>query len=234
MEARSGKVATALALLAAVWIAVYWWWDAGPRVSVGASLPIDTPKVVEPTPTPEATQGTSTHLPPPVIPAQQERQPHVDPQPPAPVVQKTETSQAPEQLPVIPPRFTQHTIQDGDTLAELSRKYYGSSKHADAISKANGLTDTKRLKIGRTLQIPVDPRNIQGLPNPAYPKPAVEPAKALPAEYTVEKGDTLSRIAKRLYNDSSLARTIYEANRDVLPDEDSLKIGMKLKIPPKP
>ena len=50
--------------------------------------------------------------------------------------------------------------------------------------------------------------------------------------YTVQPGDTLSKIAKDYYGDDSQYRRIYEANRDKLDDPDSIQVGQELKIPP--
>ena len=53
-------------------------------------------------------------------------------------------------------------------------------------------------------------------------------------DYEVASGDTLLTIATEKYGDSAQWRRIYDANRDVIgADPDQLKIGMKLKIPPK-
>ena len=49
--------------------------------------------------------------------------------------------------------------------------------------------------------------------------------------YTVEKGDTLSHIAKAHYGRASKWRAIFEANRDILDDPDRIKPGQVLKIP---
>jgi nucleoid-associated protein YgaU len=52
--------------------------------------------------------------------------------------------------------------------------------------------------------------------------------------YEVASGDTLLTIATDHYGDSAQWRRIYDANKDVIgADPDKLKIGMKLKIPPK-
>ena len=49
--------------------------------------------------------------------------------------------------------------------------------------------------------------------------------------YTVEKGDTLSHIAKAQYGKASKWRAIFEANRDLLDDPDKIFPGQVLKIP---
>ena len=49
--------------------------------------------------------------------------------------------------------------------------------------------------------------------------------------YTVQSGDTLSRIAKRFYGDANLYPKIFEANRDQLSDPDKIRIGQALKLP---
>jgi nucleoid-associated protein YgaU len=50
--------------------------------------------------------------------------------------------------------------------------------------------------------------------------------------YTVEKGDSLSKIAKEFYGKASAWPTIFEANRDQLDDPDRIQPGQVLKIPP--
>jgi nucleoid-associated protein YgaU len=49
--------------------------------------------------------------------------------------------------------------------------------------------------------------------------------------YTVEKGDTLSHIAKAHYGRASKWRAIFDANRDVLDDPDRIQPGQVLHIP---
>ncbi|MCX7806198.1 MAG: LysM peptidoglycan-binding domain-containing protein [Planctomycetota bacterium] len=47
-----------------------------------------------------------------------------------------------------------HTVAKGDTLAGLSRKYYGDEKHWKRIADANPDADPARLKTGAVLKIP--------------------------------------------------------------------------------
>lgn len=49
--------------------------------------------------------------------------------------------------------------------------------------------------------------------------------------YTVEKGDTLSRIAERYYGQPSKWRLIYEANQNTISDPDLIYPGQELEIP---
>lgn len=71
--------------------------------------------------------------------------------------------------------------------------------------------------------------------SPTSPNSAAAVAAATPpAEmktHTVADGENLSLISKRYYNTPNRWMEIYNANRDVLPNEHSLAPGMKLRIP---
>ncbi|MDR6093035.1 LysM peptidoglycan-binding domain-containing protein [Stenotrophomonas sp. SORGH_AS_0321] len=58
-------------------------------------------------------------------------------------------------------------------------------------------------------------------------------AEVVDATYTVEKGDTLSKIAKQHLGDANAWKKIFDANRDQLDDPDRIQPGQVLKIPPK-
>jgi len=49
--------------------------------------------------------------------------------------------------------------------------------------------------------------------------------------YTVQSGDTLSKIAKEHYGNASNYTKIFDANKDQLTDPDKIKPGQVLKIP---
>lgn len=148
---------------------------------------------------------------------------------------------------VIPPKFRAYVVKKGDTLQSIAKKELGSSDLWKAIAQSNPLVSPASLQPGREIKIPLDPANIQGLVTypvgkPPTPVPLGEPAATgpstpappAPVEYTVRSGDTLSRIAKRQYGDSSLGWVIFEGNRDRLRHEDELRVGQVLRIPPKP
>jgi nucleoid-associated protein YgaU len=82
------------------------------------------------------------------------------------------------------------------------------------------------------------------MPNPKEPLPDFSsvqsggsstapsaPPKAAEQTYTVKKGDSLSKIAKRVYGDAQQWRKIHEANRDIIENPDLIHPGQVLKLP---
>ncbi len=61
-------------------------------------------------------------------------------------------------------------------------------------------------------------------PDPAQPQ-------SRPTTYTVQPGDTLSSISRTVYGTTGRWQEIYQANRDVLPSPNSLRVGQQLRIP---
>lgn len=58
------------------------------------------------------------------------------------------------------------------------------------------------------------------------------PAQTVEVEfYTIEKGDTLSAIAKRFYGNANAYPRIFEANREVIKDANLIYPGQKIRIP---
>jgi len=53
-----------------------------------------------------------------------------------------------------------------------------------------------------------------------------------PISYIVRKGDTLSKISKNFYGTPNRWQTIYDANRNRIPNMNNLRVGTVLIIPP--
>jgi len=49
--------------------------------------------------------------------------------------------------------------------------------------------------------------------------------------YTIESGDSLSKIAKHFYGDPMKYKELFEANREVIEDPDKIFPGQKIRIP---
>ena len=57
------------------------------------------------------------------------------------------------------------------------------------------------------------------------------PSTPSPRTYTVQAGDSLSKISKQFYGDANKYMTIFNANKDKMSDPDKIKIGAELIIP---
>lgn len=62
-------------------------------------------------------------------------------------------------------------------------------------------------------------------------KPSQQPAPGPVKSYTVQKGDTLWKIAKQFYGKGSAWPRIHEANKDVIKNPDVIQPGWTLRIP---
>ncbi|MFO0833276.1 MAG: LysM peptidoglycan-binding domain-containing protein [Phycisphaerales bacterium] len=223
MQDSTGRIVVGLLAMVAVWIGVYWWWPVDPPVSFAQSHNTQQ-SLAEPQPH-EGTPGSPS--------ATLAQQPLREVAPPT----------TPRQPGVIAPVFVEHTIGVGETLESISRTYYGTPDHASAILAANPTKNPPDLRPGRVINIPRDPTNVQGIPVKGAPQtPAREiPAPQLPVtnappagEYVVQQGDMLGRISSKVYGSSKYATFLFESNKDTLKSPNSLRVGQRLRIPPKP
>ena len=49
--------------------------------------------------------------------------------------------------------------------------------------------------------------------------------------HKIRANDSLYKLAKKYYNDGTKWKKIYQANRNIMPDPHSLKIGQEILIP---
>ena len=107
----------------------------------------------------------------------------------------------------------QYTVQRGDSLSSIGRRFYGIGRHWGAIYETNREvigSDPNQIRLGMQLIIP--PPDFRA--------------------YTVQAGDTLSAIAQRFYGDAERQNLIYETNLNVIGnDPELLRPGLQLVIP---
>ena len=65
----------------------------------------------------------------------------------------------------------------------------------------------------------------------AQPQPVGTSGSSAARTYTVQAGDTLSKIAKEHLGSANAYMKIFEANKDQLSDPDKIKPGQVLKLP---
>lgn len=144
-----------------------------------------------------------------------------------------------------------HRIVDGDTLSGLAQRYLGRADRYPEIYELNRavLPEPNLLPIGVELRIPAaTPVAPTGEPDtrpmvPVAPRPTsmlpVGPQASFTAAsgaraagtYRVERHDTLSSIAKKLYGDARRYPDLLNANRAVLARPEDLREGMMLVVP---
>jgi len=72
----------------------------------------------------------------------------------------------------------------------------------------------------------------RSLPAPIPPMPKNKSRPEIPSSYTVEPGDSLYGISRKIYGDSSYIDSIFQANRTLLKSKNSLQVGQTLRLPP--
>ena len=114
-----------------------------------------------------------------------------------------------------------YQVKWGDTLWSLSRTY-GTT--VQAITEANQLANPNLIYVGQILEIPVD----GATPPPATPPPVTPPPGTPPGStlYVVQRGDTLSAIARRF---NSTVSAIVQYNN--IPNPNLIYPGQQLIIP---
>jgi nucleoid-associated protein YgaU len=149
-------------------------------------------------------------------------------------------------------------VQEADTLSAIAREVYGDDRLWTKIRDANPGIDPDRLLVGQKLRLPPKEAVRAGRSaapaveagraadagkraEPGRPSAGREPGEAAGAApkagaqeagtYVVESGDTLIRIARKVFNDPGRWREIYELNRDRLRSPDEVPVGMTLKLP---
>ena len=68
-------------------------------------------------------------------------------------------------------------------------------------------------------------------PNAAASSRVITRGRGGTKTYTVQPGDTLSKIAREIYGDANQYMKIFDANRDKLTDPDKIRPGQNLVIP---
>jgi membrane-bound lytic murein transglycosylase D len=95
-----------------------------------------------------------------------------------------------EEIAVIPEEmrvtWRKHRVEEGESLSSIAKKYRTTSS---AIAQANSLDIDQKIQVGDKLIIPVTARRASGI--------SAE-KRGIPIRYTVQKGDTIARIAKDL------------------------------------
>jgi nucleoid-associated protein YgaU len=120
------------------------------------------------------------------------------------------------------PTHKVYEAKAGDTFEGLAKRYYGDEKFSALLRRANeGRTG---LVAGDQLLLPT---HDDGASDASGPAPIPEGART----YVALEGESLWKIAKKMYGKGHLWERIWEANRDRLQSADFVPEGIELVIP---
>jgi nucleoid-associated protein YgaU len=127
-----------------------------------------------------------------------------------------------------------HVIQSGETFSSIAQAVYGSSAYYPHLIRANPTIDARKLRAGMTINIPpLSEVKVDGTQTAAQLATSANIDEK--TEYKVQSGDTLSKIALKLFGKRSMADKIYDLNKSTIgSDPGKLKVGMVLKLPEAP
>ncbi len=147
-----------------------------------------------------------------------------------------------------------YVVAVGDNLSAIAKNCYGDTEgnrliNITRIFQANRklLKSADEIYEGQKITIPPlpfsasDKSKIKGV----FPSTMFEKVKSIGKRhlsnddskakqsrlYIVREGDSLWRIAAERLGDATLYSEVAKLNADILPDEDSLTVGMRLKLP---
>lgn len=121
---------------------------------------------------------------------------------------------------------TEYAIQSGDTFESLARRFLGDGTKSRLIQDANPGVVSTNLQIGQKIRIPAAGAVSTSTPSNSE----IHGANT----YTVQKGDSLIAIARKVYGSEADWKRILEANSQTLKgNAEGLQPGMKLTIPAK-
>ena len=121
--------------------------------------------------------------------------------------------------------------RENNSLRNQLKAFEGQTAPAPVVTNVKTITDEPATQAPAVTPPPVAVAPAPEIPS-APPVPVVEKKPVVPARlYKVVAGDTLMRISRTVYGDSSKWRKIYDANRDKMKTETDLKIGQTIIIP---
>jgi nucleoid-associated protein YgaU len=125
-----------------------------------------------------------------------------------------------------------HRVEPGETFVSIARAVYGDGKYFQTIIEANPNVVPEKLHPGVIIQLPaLTPVKKSPVKTSAAPAATAGGLSADGKTYTVQKGDSLYKIARRIFGNGEMDGDLYALNRQVIgPDSTRLKIGMVLKV----
>jgi len=119
-------------------------------------------------------------------------------------------------------------VEQGDSLWKIAERVYGDGYKWTEIAELNELNNPGLLFVGEELLLPKIEKVAIADEGGSIQKERVLSGEEV--EYTVEKNDSLWKIAVKFYEDGYRWSEIYEDNKEKIFNPNGLEIGMILTI----
>jgi nucleoid-associated protein YgaU len=143
-----------------------------------------------------------------------------------------------------------YTVKPGETLFQIAKRQYGSGSMWKQLAELNKgrVTPDGGVRAGVRIELFESVPGASPAKSPSTPaKPAAKPAprssgeqrlakdtksnKPRAATYTVQRGDSIGEISQKVLGTVKRKDEILSLNRGIVDDEDSIQVGMVLKMP---
>jgi len=144
------------------------------------------------------------------------------------------------------PGMRTHVVAKGETISMIAKAAYGSANFWPYIIRANPGVVAEKIRPGMTLNLPAE-GDVKGAVTTSSQTTSAKPdATAINADttspkidpqtqYEVQSGDSLAKIAMKLYGSSNKWQAIYDLNKEAIGDNPAkLKAKSVLKLPEAP
>lgn len=114
-----------------------------------------------------------------------------------------------------------HKVVEGDTLSDITYKFYGTTKYVDMLADYNNIKDKNVINVGQYISLPMEFTNTDNIVNEIL------------ENYTIQEGDTLSSICMEYYKNNNIDTIWKVATYNNLSNPNIIYAGNNLFIPTK-
>lgn len=132
--------------------------------------------------------------------------------------------------------YLEKAKKESEAIKELLQKQLGNRlsnldvQYKDSIVTLSGSCDSKATK-EKAVLLAGNVKGVSSVNDDQLYAPEEPEEKEETEYYTIQKGDTLSKIAKTYYGNAMKYPVIFEANREVIRNADLIYPGQVIRIP---
>lgn len=117
--------------------------------------------------------------------------------------------------------FGEYIVQPGDSLAKIADLIYGDYKRWADLAAENEIVNPSKILPGDVIRYAKRDGQLVSTNDTS--------SEAEYSNVTVEKGDTLTKLAVRIFGKSAYWRTLWRYNQETLPDPNRIQVGQVLR-----